>query len=352
MELSQVRQTINNHFETLRDREGPYGCYRSGKRKRPDLYSSLDIAIARTLMGEDLFRTLSVEERTGWIDTINSYADARIQTNLDASVIGVPSGKYFDTFGHSELHANGMVIGALGVLGGKQRFPVHLYDDFNSEEKVADWLDKIDWTWQWRASHLFWGGMYCYSFSKLCSNAWLARVFDWLDRNLDENTGWWRDGIPHGDRHQPLGGSVHIVPLYQHHGQTFPYPERLVDSVLALQLPNGSWMERETIHVMSYLELDALYAFSFAQIYIPEYRKDDIRQAVKRYSNLVQAYWRNHQQDLLNLHPHPILAVVGVFGLLQRLSPEDFQDEVQWSDIFNDQRLYQTAAVEVFDPQG
>ena len=36
--------------------------------------------------------------------------------------------------------------------------------------------------------------------------SWRAAMFDWLDRNLDEQTGWWRKGIAYPDRHQALGG--------------------------------------------------------------------------------------------------------------------------------------------------
>ena len=30
---------------------------------------------------------------------------------------------------------------------------------------------------------------------------------------------------------------MHIIPIYQHHNVEFPFPERVIDSVLDLQLP-------------------------------------------------------------------------------------------------------------------
>ena len=151
-----------------------------------------------------------------------------------------------------------MVIGALGVLGGRQLQPVRLYDGFSTPEKAVPWLEAIDWKQQWRASHLFWGGMVPFSLSGKCSAEWSKTVLAWLNDNLDPQTGWWRRGVPPADRHQTLGGSVHILPLYQHHEYAFPYPERVIDSVLALQLENGRWLDTADVHVMSYLELDAL----------------------------------------------------------------------------------------------
>ncbi len=337
VDLSRVRKTILKHCHSLLDKDGPYGSYRGGAGKRTSLYSSCDVAIMRTIMGEDLMLTLSDAQRQQWIDFINSFAINR----------GANYGSYCDTYGHSFHHANGMVIGALGVLGGKQKYPVKLYDDFDQLEEIIPWLESLDWAKQWDASHLFWGGMHCYSMSSRCSDAWKDEVFAWLDGNIDENTGWWKRGVPHADRHQPLGGSVHILPIYQHLNRRFPYPERVIDSVLDLQLHNGRWYERESIHVMAYLELDALYALRYMSELSPDYRKDDIRQAVNRYADLVTAYWNNHSREMLELHPHHILGSVGTFGLLNHFLPERFPDDVAWTDIFSDVRFYQTGKVEV-----
>lgn len=335
LDLRQVKEEVNGYCDRLLDREGPYGCYRTGVRGRPDLYASCDIAEIRAIMGEPL-RELDEYKRLEWIAHINSFLDR------DAK-----DGSYGDTFGHSRLHANGMVIGALGVLGGKQPLPVRLYDAFASADRVGDWLERIDWVNQWRASHLFWGGMHIFSFSKRCTPEWLNAVFDWLDRNLDERTGWWRRDVPHGDRHQPLGGSVHIVPIYQHHGRVFPYPERVIDSVLALQLGSGAWQQAEgRVHIMGYLELDALYALSYMRQLAPGYRENDIAAAVARYGRLARDYYRSRREELFALHPHHVLAAVGTFGLLQSFLPEEFPDDVPWSDIFSDLRFYDTAAVE------
>ncbi|MGH9839772.1 MAG: hypothetical protein ACREEM_13405 [Blastocatellia bacterium] len=141
-------------------------------RKRPDLYASLDVAIMRRIMGEDLSVTLSPSARQEWIAHINSYQNTSYRQT---------DGAYADTFGHSSLHANGMVI---GTLGGRQKYPVRLYDEFDTAEKVVPWLEEIDWRNQWRASHLFWGGAICFSFSRHCPPGWVERVFVWLDANL------------------------------------------------------------------------------------------------------------------------------------------------------------------------
>ncbi len=92
-----------------------------------------------------------------WIEHINSFAneDGTYRTGIRAIE-----------------HANGTVIGALGALGGKQKYPVRLYDALDSAEKVGPWLEKINWKGQWSGSHVFWGAMHCFSLSSRCTPQW------------------------------------------------------------------------------------------------------------------------------------------------------------------------------------
>lgn len=337
--LDEVRTFLLSYFESLQDTGGRYGAYRAGPRLRTDLYASLDVALMRAIMGENLL-ALPEKQRAEWTDHINSFAESTHNQPI--------TGCYGDTHGHSKLHANGMVIGALGVIGGKMRHPLTLYDGFNSPEKVAGWLETIDWARQWSASHLFWGGMHCFSFSARCTPEWFDAVFAWLNANVDEKTGWWRKGVPHSDRHQPLGGSVHIVPIYEHHGRAFPYPERVIDSVLAMQLPNGYWLQHNGAPYVTYLELDALYAYRVMQTWAPNYRRDDVMKSVDRFGTCVIEYFNQKRDMIAAHHPHLVLGLVGTFGLLQHLQPDRFVDSVKWSDIFSDRQLYRTKEVEVF----
>ncbi|NJN28763.1 MAG: hypothetical protein HC819_23665 [Cyclobacteriaceae bacterium] len=335
LKLHTVRAEIQRHFDTLQIPNREYGAYFTGPDRQTDLYASCDIAIARHIMGENLKKSLSKAQRQQWSGYINSFQSPE-------------DGSYSERYHHTQLHANGMTIGALSVLGERQKYQVKLYDAFDTPDKVVPWLEQINWAKQWGASHLFWGGVHCYSLSSGCTQNWLNTVFDWLNKNLDKDTGWWRAGTVYADRHQPLGGSVHILPIYQHHHRQFPYPEKVIDSVLALQLPNGRWLNREKdrTQVMHYLELDALYAFKYMMELAPGYRTGDIYDALHRYARLVLQYWNDPDHAWKNLHPHRILSIVGTFGLLQNLLPKQFVDDRTWTDIFSDIRLYHAKAVE------
>ena len=335
VDLTRVRSEINRHFRSILPQKQAYGSYLDQANGKTDLYASCDVAIARHIMGERLPTTLTTSQREAWITHINTYQNPE-------------DGSYRERYRHAKLHANGMTIGALGALGGRQKYPVKLYKAFNTVEKVGLWLAQINWAKQWGGSHLFWGGIHCYSMSTQCSSAWVDAVFQWLNDHLDERTGWWKEGVVPTDCHQPLGGGAHILPIYQHHRRAFPYPERVIDSVLALQLPNGRWLSRskDQQHVMHYLELDALYALQHMGTLVPGYRKKAIQQSAHRYANLVCAYWNDPMTHWKAQHPHRILSMVGTFGLLQKLLPDRFLDQIRWTDIFSDIQLYNTAAVE------
>jgi len=343
IDLAEVRSRVLAFFRALQDREGLYGCIRMAKGKRPDLYSSVDYAIARTIMGEDLMQEVKAKERAEWTEHINSFAEALHNHT--------PDGSYFDCLDHGKLHANGQVISALGVIGGKQKYVSHLYDDFDTAEKIGPWLDSnVDWTTPWGESHKFWGGVHCFSRSKRCPPDWLDACFAWLDANVDPDTGFWRRGVRAKERIHYLGGAVHILPIYEHRHRPFPCPRQLADSVLDLQRPEASWLDSRD--PVSYMDLDALYVFHLIRQWLPVYRRADIQKAVDRYTDTALAFYAERADELYARHPHFVLAAVGIFGLLSRLNPKRVQDseKLAWSDIFSDDRFHQTCSVEMDEP--
>jgi hypothetical protein len=341
VDLATLRPLFMNHFEARRAPTGPYGQYRMQSTSTGlSYYASLDVALSRVIMGEDFQASLTQQQRTEWVDYLHTYAR--------------PDGSYSDTFGHSQLHANGMTIGALGPLGGKQLYPATpLYAPFNSPAEVPSYLaNNIDWTSQWSSSHLFWGGLHMYSQSSAATPEWRNEVFNWLDSHVDLNTGWWITGEQPSSNVQGLGGGAHIWPIYEHLGHDFPAPEKVIDRILSMQVGSGRFGGNNS----GYMDLDALYGLKYMRTLAPSYRTAEINSAVTTFGT-----WLNGSiNGFLAGNPtmHEVLSKVGAFGLLNQLSPTLFPDSTgaQWTDIFTDQKLYQTAAVETFasnpDPVG
>lgn len=339
IDLDRVRERVVQHFEAIRDHEGPFGSYRRGPKQRTDLYASLDIAITHAVMGIDLRKTLHSEDRREWIEHIHSYLET------EHNVVP-PRWEFVDRLGHSPAHAHGMAIGAISSLAGSLEVDTHLYQPIATLPHALGWLDReIDWSKLWAASHELWGRLLMFSFTSDRPEGWLEGVVDWLDAELDPGSGLWRKGVAPADRHQPIGGAAHILPLYALHGRRHPYPEALIDSILAAQLDNGRWyaIGEETTN---YLELDALYLLDTARQWAPAYRTDDISAAADRYADHALADWHDAEQRILFRHPHRILAAVGILGLLQRHCPDRVKGDTDWTDIFSDPRLCDAGAVE------
>jgi hypothetical protein len=325
-EMARVRREADAYAGALSVSGQPYGAYRHPRDTNATLYAACDVVIMRTIMGEDLRHSLTAVQRSEWINHINSFAR--------------PDGTYGPGMRSTE-HANGTVIGALGPLGGRQKYPVRLYQGFDSVDKIEPWLEKMDWRNEWSGSHQFWGAMFCFSLSSRCTPEWRQRAFAWLDRNVDRQTGWWRAGMKQAHPGvDGLGGGAHIWPIYQHHGQRFPCPERVIDSILAMQKPEGSWREYG-----GYLELDALYGLAYMGSLVPDYRREDVLRAARRHGHGLVEHWPEYLARKPNLHQ--LLSAVGCFGLLNQLLPDEYVASVRWTDIFSDPRLYLVREVEV-----
>lgn len=326
--LPEARKHILTYVESLLPDSAKPGHYKIKSTGQQDIYACIDAAIIYEIVGIDLKQKFALEERNEWIRHINSFA------NMDGTYNGSRSSFY---------HRNSNVIAALALLGGRQKYPVSLYKNLDEISEITPWFERVDWIKQWGASHAIKGGMLCYSMSSQCTEEWKKEVFRWLDNNLDPKSGFWRIGVPHFNKYQGVGGGSHIWPLYQHLNHAFPYPEKVIDEILKLQKPSGSFIDGEKF-TSSFFDLDALYGLWYMKSLTSEYRKLDIETAADKLGN----FWIKNYKSFLESDPdmHAVVALAGTFGILQKMLPHRFYDEKQWSDIFSDIRFYRTDLVE------
>jgi len=335
MDLATVRPKIYAEIASHQLAGGGYGQYGMDYGSTaPSYYASIDVALSRTIMGENLLTSITGTQRNEWISHLHTFA--------------LPDGGYTDTYGHNVLHANGQTIGALGALGGQQKYPASpLYAPFDTPAEATNYLEmQIDWTNQWSESHKFWGGLAMYSQSSVCTTQWKDTVFNWLDTNVNPATGWWRIGEPPSSDTQGLGGGAHIWPMFEHCGHAFPEPERVIDRILSLQGSAGNFAGGT---LGNYINLDALYGLRYMKSLAPTYKTAEIEAAAVKHAQWVNANLDPYLAGNPNLHA--LMATVGDLGLLNQLLPTRCPDTVAWTDIFTAPKFYQTAAVEVFAPQ-
>ena len=316
-DLDAFRERAREWYEGLQAPGAQYGAYRLSPSREPDMYASADMAWSRYMM-DDL--GITEEQRAEWIDFLQD------QQNAD--------GTYRHLTGHCATHAFCHATGALGILGGKHRHKATLLHKYLPVEGVDEWLDGIDWYRQWGASHDIWGAGVPLVCSPRTPQEWRDAVFEWLDREADPETGFWRKGEPASRPMEYLGGAFHIWPLYAAVNRPIPYPERVVDSVLALQRDDGFIGAGP-----DYGNMDGVWVLAYLLERI-DYRRDDIRAALRRNAEaMVEAYTLAPGSFLSDAHGTE--SRISTLAILQNAMPELFTSSVQWRNPWHERRLFE-----------
>jgi hypothetical protein len=322
MELKHFREQVEKYLKTLNRGLGRYAFRQEDQE--PALFGSIDAAMIRVIMGEDLCKTVDPAERQEWADCINSFQ------NEDGSYSGGLSHIY---------HTNGNAVGALSVLRMKHRYSTKgLYKPFETAETLRTWLHtEIDWKEnQWRDSQKFRGGPHMFYFTSWAANDWKEALFEWLDRNLDPATGRWTKSAPAKNLRTHIGGGSHIWPIYEHTGHPFPYPEKIIDSILELAHRNGSFGK-----IGSFIHADALHGLKVMCAQNSDYRTQEIADLLV----LHREWLESRISSFLFSKPdiHSILAVCDEIGVLNQLGA--VEDEMEWTDHFSGRIFYNSKAV-------
>jgi hypothetical protein len=226
---------------------------------------------------------LTDAERRAWIGYIQDQQRA--------------DGNYRHRTNHCPAHAFCHATGALNMLGGVQRHRPAFLDRYLKVESVGAWLTGINWQKPWGASHDIWGAGVPLACTPSTPQAWRDAVFAWLNEQVDPKTGMWRRGVKYTYLLEPLGGAFHIWPIYAALKREIPYPERIIDTVLAIQQADGSFDGG-----FGYGHMDALWALA----YLTErtsHRREDVRAALdKSLKGLMRAYVRRPHQWLGDAH--------------------------------------------------
>jgi len=156
--------------------------------------------------------------------------------------------------------------------------------------------------------------------------------FDWLNRKADKNVGFWRIGwvhklIKNRLTKNELGGAVHYYWIYEFFKRPWPYPEKIIDSILLLQNEKGTWH-----HEFSYcIDLDAVHALIRCLKQTEGYRKKDIEMALLKYLKYAIPYFTD-REFIFNNYPstHKLTGYVSAIAELYNFMPERFEVKKPW----------------------
>jgi hypothetical protein len=316
-DLDEVGQLVEQQLADLDSGEGP-GQYRwNPGDAEAQLYSSADVAWIRWIM--DATDELPADERAGWIAYLQSY---QLETD----------GRYAGANVTDDLHALAHVTGALRMLGGGHRYPVTFIDDLLQPVAIGPWLDGRDWFYQWGSSCAIWGlGLAALS-TESTSSEWRTAFFDWLDAELDPEIGAWRRGHDVNAPVDYVGGGFHLWTLYTLEGRPIPYPERVIDTVLAVQSADGDWSRSfgcgtlDGVWILAQLKDES------------DYRGHDVDVALRRsLHGMMELVDRGIFHETAS---HGLLSRVATMALLQRALPGELASEHPWRDPWTNPSLF------------
>ncbi len=315
-DLGAVRREVRTWYRTLQAPGQPYGAYRMTPQVGPDMYASADVAWIRWMM--DDLSSLSDDQRREWI----GYIQAQQQ----------PDGTYRHQTQHIAAHAFCHATGALNMLGGRQKRSPKFLDRYRNVAGIAQWLEGIDWQRPWGASHDIWGAGVPLACTAETPQAWRDGLFAWLDREVDPTTGMWRRGVSYDNSLEPLGGAFHIWPIYAALDRPLPYPEKIIDRVLAMQRPDGSFDGG-----FGYGNMDGVWVLAYL-VERNSHRKDAVIEALNRnLVGLMTAYARRRQRWLGNAHSTE--SRVATLAILSTVLPESFTGR-PWRNPWHRRELF------------
>lgn len=188
---------------------------------------------------------LSDKIKCEWMEYLNSFQDKStglfIGPELDPAELSSPR----HDFNHISMHLTATVLPAMSLLEGKAKYPLHFAYEYLDQRFLSDWLDRRDWSAAWLEGNniLFIGEFLIYlrDREKLPeANESLSLIFSWLNDQIDPQTGLWGSNGFCG-KDVALYGGYHQLLLYYHENKPNPYYQKLVDTALALQHPDGGF---------------------------------------------------------------------------------------------------------------
>ncbi|MFH1378421.1 MAG: hypothetical protein ABIH86_06690 [Planctomycetota bacterium] len=235
------------------------------------------------------------DERTGWIKTLRALQD--------------PATGLFNEATHHPIHTTAHCVAALELFDALPAHPLTQLAHLRDPDAMIAFLEALDWRNNpWNASHQG-AGLYAALVMTGQTDAdWRDRYFRWLWDETDPATGFQRQGcvapvsaggglslFPH------LAGSFHYLFNIEHDRRPIRYPERMIDSALAMFEANAFPIGRS----VGFAEIDWLYCINraFRQ---SGWRFNDCRAAFRtfadRYLDFLFALQPETDEGLNDLH--------------------------------------------------
>ena len=261
-----------------RNLTGHFSYQPGGKQ---DLYGSVDVVYLIFGLGEMEDRT-TLAGRAEWAKVIQGYQDP--ETGWF---------KFGNETPHFKAHATAYAVAGLKLLGAKPLYPLRDAQKITRSKEATDrWLKSILWDYIWVGSHQGGGIASSLQMTGEADDNWFKIYFDWLDARQDPDTGLWQlafwNAFHKKPTRQEMGGAPHFWWVYSHQSRSLQYPEKIIDTCLGLQLPNGMWDDKKIKGIFQpyCINLDALWSINRSRVQLEKqgknYREDDMERAFEK----------------------------------------------------------------------
>jgi len=262
-DLRDFVKWITEEFEPSVRLPGPAGSYaRSPGQTSVELYGISDMACILHTIGR---LKLTDKERAEWADNFNSFQHADTGMLVEKAA---PT--------HDPLHNTAFALAAMQLLDMRPKLPVTMGPQYSDP---AAFLKTLNWkTAVYGESHKGAGIGAIYALTpELGTLDWFKAYFAATETYVDPKNGLMGQEKPATGDFDQVGGTFHYFFLYNHFNKRMPFPERRIDTLLGLQLPDGNWDKTNK----TWLTLDGLYLMSRTLRYAP-YRNADVIAAFRR----------------------------------------------------------------------
>jgi len=184
---------------------------------------------------------------------------------------------------HLKEHSTAHVLPALKILGISPKYPLKFAYKYIDEKYLRSWLKKRDWKNAWLEGNnlLFVGQFLTFLYEDANEKRAIKSIeilLDWLDKEVDPNTGLWgSNGFC--DHYEAVYGGYHQLLLYYYWERNIKHHQRLVDTVLSLQHVDGGFSNSWGGGTCQ--DVDAVDILVNMYKKFP-YRRDDIITALRR----------------------------------------------------------------------
>ncbi len=169
---------------------------------------------------------------------------------------------------HHPIHTTAHCIAALELFDAGPARPLMALADLRDPIRMEAFLDALPWRENpWRASHQGAGLHTALTLSGDATKAWREAYVAWFAQQADPETGFWRRGYIDPVEHEGtrtifphLAGSFHYLFAMQYERAPLVYPDKVIDSCLALQAEDVFPLGR----TIGFAEIDWVYCLNRA----------------------------------------------------------------------------------------